>query len=89
MTGRLILAPKLQDADRFYADFVQAHASLSDQASALLNARLVLILANHIGDSAVLDQALRLAAARLPMHARDQEGTASEGAAAPPQEETT
>lgn len=84
MTGRLILTPNLQDADRFYADFVRAHASLSGQASALLNARLVLILANHIGDSAVLDQALTLAAARLPMHAPRQEATASGGDAATP-----
>jgi hypothetical protein len=74
MTTRLNLAPNLQDADRFYADFVGAHTGLSDEASALLNARLILILANHIGDPAVLDEALALAAAYLPIHAPRHEG---------------
>ena len=50
MTGRLNTAPNLQDPDGFYAAYVAAHQGLSDEASELLNARLVLILANHIGD---------------------------------------
>ncbi len=65
MTRRLNTAPNLPDPDHFYAAFVTAHEGLADMASELLNARLVLILANHIGDRAVLDEALALAKASL------------------------
>jgi len=65
MTGTLVTAPNLQDADQFYAAFVSAHAGLSAEASELLNARLILILANHVGERSVLEQALELARASL------------------------
>jgi uncharacterized protein DUF2783 len=50
-----------KDPDGLYAAIVEAHAGLSDADSAALNARLVLLLANHIGDQAVLAEALALA----------------------------
>jgi hypothetical protein len=65
MTGNLVTTPNLQDADHFYAAFVATHAGLSDEASELLNARLILILANHIGERSVLEKALELARASL------------------------
>lgn len=43
-----------QDADAFYECLLDAHQGLSREQSELLNARLILILANQIGDSAVL-----------------------------------
>lgn len=46
--------PRLEDADGFYASLLQAHEGLDDDASALLNAKLVLLMANQIGDSARL-----------------------------------
>ena len=49
--------------DEFYEQLVGAHRGLSDEASRLLNARLVLLLANHIGDLDVLAQALHAARA--------------------------
>lgn len=49
--------------DRFYEALVAAHEGLSDAQSDLLQARLVLLLANHIGDVAVLEEALALARA--------------------------
>ena len=61
----LIQSPNLPDPDAFYAALVTAHQGLSDEASELLNARLVLILANHIGDPDVLREALALARAPL------------------------
>lgn len=61
MTAELIATANLDDPDGFYAAYVAAHQGLSDAASELLNARLVLILANQIGDHAVLLEALRLA----------------------------
>ena len=50
--------------DEFYERLVGAHQGLSEAESAALNARLVLLLANHIGDMAILSHALR--AARKP-----------------------
>jgi hypothetical protein len=50
-----------RDPDGLYAAIIEAHADLSDADSAALNARLVLLLANHIGDEAVLREALEVA----------------------------
>lgn len=41
----------LQDADAFYESLLDAHQGLSREQSELLNARLILLLANQIGDS--------------------------------------
>lgn len=53
--------PNIVDADGFYADLLTAHRGLTEAESHALNARLVLVLANHIGDAEVLAQALALA----------------------------
>ena len=55
--------PNLPDVDRFYADLLAAHRGLSEVQSQALNADLVLILANHVGDPEVLAEALALARA--------------------------
>lgn len=47
--------------DHFYEDLINAHRGLSDDESLALNARLILLLSNHIGDLAVLREALALA----------------------------
>jgi hypothetical protein len=52
--------------DRFVEQLLAAHRGLDDATSQQLNARLVLLLANHIGDLAVLEQALVAARAGLP-----------------------
>lgn len=44
--------------DAFYEALIDAHRDLTDDQSQLLNARLVLLLANHIGDLRVLREAL-------------------------------
>jgi hypothetical protein len=59
----LITTPNILDPDGFYAELISTHESLSEEESAALNARLILILANHIGDRSALSQAL--AAAKL------------------------
>lgn len=48
--------------DDFYAELLEIHEGLSKAESDALNARLVLLLANHIGDRQVLSQALHAAA---------------------------
>ena len=47
--------------DDFYEMLIGAHRDLSDEQSELLNARLILVLANHIGDLATLREALAVA----------------------------
>lgn len=47
--------------DDFYQALIDTHRDLSDEQSHLLNAKLVLLLANHIGDLSVVRQALALA----------------------------
>ena len=58
----LITQPNIPDTDGFYAALLAAHKGLTPDDSHALNARLILILANHIGDRTTLDQALTLAA---------------------------
>lgn len=59
--------PKLKIESRFpnpdaaYVALVDARRGLSEEAAARLDARLVLILANHIGDIDVLGEAIALA----------------------------
>ena len=50
------------EGDRFYAELMAAHRDLSFEQSARLNARLVLLLANAIGDGEVLHALLARAA---------------------------
>ncbi len=59
----LITAPHLDAPDDFYEALIDAHRDLETAASHALNARLVLLLANHIGSSGVLQQALDAARA--------------------------
>ena len=61
-TETLTLTPNIDGADDFYADLLATHDGLSPEASGALNARLVLVLANHIGDRMVLKDALDAAA---------------------------
>ena len=48
----------LQDADSFYEHLLDAHAGLNREQSELLNARLILLLANQVGDAQVLLECL-------------------------------
>lgn len=58
---KLIDSPNIPGADDFYADLLAAHEGLSEAESHALNARLVLVLCNHIGDRDVLQAAFDLA----------------------------
>ncbi|MEM6371184.1 MAG: DUF2783 domain-containing protein [Pseudomonadota bacterium] len=57
----LTLTPNLPDPDGFYDELLGAHEGLSKAESDAFNARLILILANHIGDRDVLRAALKAA----------------------------
>jgi hypothetical protein len=54
-------APNLQDADSFYEQLLDAHQGLSREQSELLNARLILLLANQVGDAQVLQECIEAA----------------------------
>ncbi len=47
--------------DDFYQELIDTHRDLSDEQSAQVNAKLILILSNHIGDLSVLREAMALA----------------------------
>jgi hypothetical protein len=51
----------LQDADGFYEQLLDAHQGLSKDESELLNARLILLLANQVGDAQVLKECIEAA----------------------------
>jgi hypothetical protein len=57
----LITTPNLTKPDESYARLIATHDGLDEALSHALNARLILILMNHIGDDAVLAEAMRLA----------------------------
>jgi Protein of unknown function (DUF2783) len=62
-TQRATLDNQLSDADGFYEALLDAHTGLSTEQSALLNARLILLLANQVGNAAVLADCIALAKA--------------------------
>ena len=51
----------LQDADGFYEQLLDVHQGLTEEQSALLNARLILLLANQVGDAKVLKECVAAA----------------------------
>jgi hypothetical protein len=59
--GTLNTEPNLAAPDEFYERLIATHRGLSDADSALVNAKLVLLLANHVGDAEVLAQAMAAA----------------------------
>ncbi|PWE32424.1 hypothetical protein DDZ14_10190 [Maritimibacter sp. 55A14] len=59
--GKLKTDANIDDADGFMAELLALHDGRSKAESDAINARLILILANHIGDRAVLSEALRTA----------------------------
>lgn len=58
---RLNIEPNLSNADDFYQALIDAHRDLTVEQSHTMNAKLVLLLANHIGDLNVLKDAMQRA----------------------------
>lgn len=59
---KLNTEPNIARPDDFYEALIDLHRGLSDEQSRQVNARLILLLANHIGDMDVLKEALDAAA---------------------------
>ncbi len=60
-TDALITEPNMASPDDFYEALIHAHRDLTDAQSHALNAKLVLLLANHVGSFGVVEQALQAA----------------------------
>ncbi len=58
---QLIIDPNLSHFDEFYEALIRTHQDLTPEQSHQMNAKLVLLLANHIGDLEILKEALRRA----------------------------
>jgi len=65
MSSVLSTRSNFADPDAAYRMIVEAHRGLSDDQSAALDAALVLVLANHIGDLDLLREAMALAKRRV------------------------
>lgn len=59
----LIRIPQIADADGFYEQLVNAQRDLPDDDAQRFLAKLVLLLANHVGDRKVISEAIRIASA--------------------------
>ena len=59
--SQLNIEPNFSNADEFYEALIDAHRELTLEQSHLMNAKLVLLLANHIGDLDVLKDAMQRA----------------------------
>jgi hypothetical protein len=59
----LNIEPAIAKADDFYEALIDTHRDLTPEQSQLVNAKLILLLANHIGDLDVLREALKRARA--------------------------
>jgi hypothetical protein len=71
LIGSLNTQPNIPTPDDFYQELVDMHRDLSEQQSALVNAKLILLLANHVGDLAVLREAMRAARQDIAPEAQD------------------
>ena len=59
--GALNTEPNLAAPDDFYEELIELHRDLTEAQSALVNAKLILLLANHVGDAGVLRAAIAAA----------------------------
>jgi len=59
--ARLKIDPNLAAPDDFYAALIELHRGLSEQQSELVNAKLILLLANHVGDMEAVREAMQRA----------------------------
>lgn len=62
----LIHEPHIPDPDGFYEALIACQRDLDEAEAELFQARLLLVLANHVGDRRVLDEAMQVARRGLP-----------------------
>jgi hypothetical protein len=62
----LNIEPNIARPDDFYEALIEMHRDLDAEQSRMANAHLILLLANHVGDEAVLRDAMQRARALVP-----------------------
>jgi len=62
---QLTLSPNIADPDGFYQQLIDSQREMSEAEAELMNCKLILILANHIGDREALRQALAAAGGKI------------------------
>jgi hypothetical protein len=67
--SRLETAPRLDDPDGLFQALVEAHRGLAPEESRRLDARIILLLANHVGQVAIVREAIAAAGAAAPKDA--------------------
>jgi hypothetical protein len=77
----LTTSPHFEAADAFYEALIDAHRDLSAAQSHELNAKLVLLLANHVGERAALTEALEAARASVLHAGASKDGSVSHAGA--------
>lgn len=65
MAAKLRTELGVENPDDFYAQLIEMHEGLSDAESHKLNAKVILMLANHIGDAEVLNETLTYAREKI------------------------
>ncbi len=66
MNEKLRTEPRIDDPDDFYARLIAIHEGLNPEESHALNCKLILLMANHIGDRGVLDEVLDVVCSDQP-----------------------
>lgn len=61
----LNLMPNIPDPDGFYQELIDSQREMSEAEAELMNCKLILVLANHIGDRAVLREAMKVAGGKV------------------------
>lgn len=61
----LNIKPNIPDPDGFYQELIDSQREMEDGEAERMNCKLVLILANHIGDREIIREAIRLAGGKL------------------------
>ena len=61
----------LSDPDDIYEALINLHDGLSEEQSRKVNAKLILLLANHIGDQRVIREAIEIARRTTPIRRED------------------
>ncbi len=74
--GRLNTLGRIAAPDELYEALLEAHRDLDEAESRKLDAKLILLLANHIGDAAIVREALDIARAGATTQTSPGSGTA-------------
>ena len=61
MTSKLITEPQIDRPDDFYQKLIDLYRDMDEEQSRLASSKLILLLSNHIGDTAVLNEAFEIA----------------------------